>query len=633
MSRKIISLDKKMREDTQAQTGNNPQAGQQTSTNTEMSSEMGIDASKGENGNGSGSSEAKAAQSSQANTATASEKGAGEKNSTKGAKIRREIQNPADKGVTGEKRKEANQSQTADRGSAGEGRQPGSQSQKDSIPVQQRSLTKSLEENIRLMEQIFHHDDSIIYRRLQNKSLDRLKCCIIFIDGMIDNHHVIHSVIEPLLQQDLRDLQQEKDLLEDIQHKVIEAYHVEQTGDLNKILQALCYGDVIFFLDGFDRALIIESKGWETRSITEPQSGKVLRGPRDGFTEDMITNITLLRRRIKNTSLKFRFMHIGKQTHTLICISYIEGLALDSVLVELQQRLNRIDIDGVFDSGYIQELIRDEPLSPFQTVGYSERPDKTAANMLEGRIAIIVDGSPFVLTVPYIAVETIQFNEDYYNHFLFGSFNRFLRSVAAIVTVSIPAVFLAVVTYHQEMLPTQLLISIFSSLEGVPLPTSISLFLMLIVFDVLREAGTRMPESIGQAVNIVGTLVLGQAAVEARLVSAPVVIITAVSGITTLMLPTLIDALILTRLFLLFWASMLGIYGYVFGILIVLLHLMSIRSFGVPYMMTTTRMTKNQGKDCWIRAPWWSMILRPKIIAYRNRRRQISNHDRRDTGG
>lgn len=504
--------------------------------------------------------------------------------------------------------------------------------QKSTASVPEK-LEKSLETNIQMLKKVFRGDDSVVYRRFQNKYLDQAKCCIIFIEGMIDYKHVNRHIIEPVLSQNLEQQISVNNLLEEIQYKVFQVNNVEQSGDMHKILQTLCYGDTIFLLDGYDKALIIESKGWQTRGITDPESGKVVRGPREGYTEYLVTNISLIRRRIKNPNLKVKFMEVGQQTHTLVCITYVEGLALDSVLVELMQRLNRIDIDAILDSGYIQELIRDEPLSPFQTVGYSERPDVTAANMLEGRIAIIVDGSPFVLTVPYIAAETVQFNEDYYNHFLFGSFNRFLRSIASIVTVSIPAVFLAIVTYHHEMLPTPLLISISASLEGVPLPTSVSLFLMLIVFDVLREAGTRMPTAVGQAVNIVGTLVLGQAAVEARLVSAPVVIITAISGITTLMLPTLIDALVLTRLFLLAWASVLGIYGYVFGIILVLLHLMSIRSFGVPYMMTMSRMLNHQGQDCWFRAPWWTMTLRPKIIAARNRKRQISRHNRRVSNG
>lgn len=489
-------------------------------------------------------------------------------------------------------------------------------------------LTKSLEENIKILKNKFNNDGTVIFRRFQSPYLSNVKCCIVFIEGMIDFKHINMQIIEPMLNQDFQHLLSPVNLIEEIKNKVLPVNNVEQSDDLEKIVQSVCYGNTIFLLDGFDSVLIVESKGWETRSITEPESGKVVRGPREGFTEHIVTNISLIRRRIKNPNLKFLFMELGKQTHTSICITYIEGIALESVLVELKQRLNRIEIDGILDSGYIQELIRDEPLSPFPTVGYSERPDVVVAKMLEGRIAIIVDGSPFVLTVPHIIVENVQVNEDYYNHFLFGSFNRFLRATGSLTTISIPAVFLAIVTYHHEMMPTQLLISISASLEGVPLPTSLSLIMMLIIFDVLREAGTRMPTAVGQAVNIVGTLVLGQAAVEAHLVSAPVVIVTAISGVTTLILPTMLESTVLLRFFLIICASFLGLFGYLIGMILILLHVMSIRSFGVPYMLTITRMKNHDGQDSWVRAPWWSMTLRPKIISVRNKIRQKSRHNR-----
>ena len=490
-------------------------------------------------------------------------------------------------------------------------------------------LTKSLEENIKILEDKFKNDGTVIFRRFQNRYLPKAKCCIVFIEGMIDFKHINRQIIEPIMEQDLTNLSLSFNLLEDIKEKVLPVNDVEESGDLEKILQSICYGNTAFLIDGHDTALLVESKGWEIRAITEPESGKVFRGPREGFTEHIISNISLIRRRIKNPNLKFKFLQLGKQTNTTVCITYIEGVALESVLVELEQRLNRIDIDGILDSGYIQELIEDSPLSTFPTIGYTERPDVVVARMLEGRIAVIVDGSPFVLTVPHIFIENIQVSEDYYDHFIFGSFNRFLRTTASIATISIPAVYLALVTYHQEMIPTQLLITLSASLEGVPLPTSLSLIIMLIIFDVLREAGARMPSAVGQTVNIVGTLVLGQAAVEAQLVSAPVIIITAISGITTLVLPTLIESVVLLRLFLLVLSSFMGLYGYFIGIMLIFLHLMSIRSFGVPYMMSITRFKDHDGQDSWIRAPWWSMTLRPKIIGAKNLIRQISRHNRR----
>ena len=206
-------------------------------------------------------------------------------------------------------------------------------------------------------------------------------------------------------------------------------------------MPTIIYGDTLFLLEGYDKALIISSKGWNSRPISEPQSTKVVRGPREGFTESILVNLSLLRRKINNPDLKFQFKEIGEKTHTKTCICYIEGLALESILKELIERLNKIDIDGILDSGYIQELIKDAPYSPFETVGSSERPDVVAAKLLEGRIALFVDGSPFVLTVPYLVVENFQSNEDYYNNYIFATMNRLIRGFTSVVSVAIPAVY------------------------------------------------------------------------------------------------------------------------------------------------------------------------------------------------
>jgi spore germination protein KA len=242
--------------------------------------------------------------------------------------------------------------------------------------------------------------------------------------------------------------------------------------------------------------------------------------------------------------------------------------------------------------------------------------------LLEGRIALVVNGSPFVLTVPYVLIEGWQANEDYYNKYIFSSFYRLLRTLGVFLALGLPAVYLALACYHQEMIPTPLLLSISASRQGVPFPTVLSLIAMLLVFDIIREAGVRMPTPIGQAVNIVGTLVLGQAAVEAKLVSAPVVIVTALSGMMALMSPTTLGSVILVRYFLIVLASVLGLYGYIFGMLLVVVHMMNIRSFGVPYMLGITSMKNHNGQDIWVRYPWWSMTLRPKIIGARNLVRQ-----------
>jgi spore germination protein KA len=488
--------------------------------------------------------------------------------------------------------------------------------------IQTPVLTRSLESNISLFESTFAGDEMLIVRRFQNKYLAAAKCCILYFDGMVTSEILNENIIQPVLSTNLTDEISSDNLLEELQYKVIVSNNVKSTDDMNSIISSVVYGDTIFLLEGYDKALIISTKGWKTRAVSEPESTKVVRGPREGFTESIELNLSLLRRRIRSSDLKFKFMEIGERTHTKTCICYIKGLALEDIVSELERRLDEIKIDGIIDSGYIQELIRDAPFSPFETVGASERPDVIAAKLLEGRIALFVDGSPFVLTAPFVIAESTQANEDYYNNYILGSINRLLRTAAAIFAVSLPAIFLSLVTYHQEMLPTPLLLSISAAREGVPFPTSLSLYAMFTVFDILREAGTRMPAPIGQAVNIVGTLVLGQAAVEARLVSAPVVIITAASGIATLMNINLLGATILIRFFFLLCASVLGIYGYFFGLIILLIHLLNIRSFGVPYLLGLSAVKNHKGQDMWIRAPWWTMTARPRILAAKNLIRQ-----------
>jgi spore germination protein KA len=497
------------------------------------------------------------------------------------------------------------------------------QTTKEKKDKQNNGLVKSLDSNISFFKNIFKDDQTLVIREIQNKKLKAAKCCIIYIDGMVNTEIMNENIIQPVLRNNLSEDIDSHNLLEELMEKVIVSNSVTMDTEINKIVTSIIYGDTLFLLEGYDKALIISSKGWQSRAITEPDSAKVVRGPREGFNESIMTNLTLVRRKIKSPDLKFKFMEIGERTHTKTCICYIAGIASEEILSELEQRLERIKIDGIIDSGYIQELIRDAPLSPFETVGSSERPDGIAAKLLEGRIAIFVDGSPFVLTVPYLVVENFQASEDYYNNYIFSSVNRFIRGFTSVTTITIPAVFLSVVTFHQEMLPTPLLLSISASIQGVPLPTVLSLFLMLFVFDLIREAATRMPANIGQAVSIIGTIILGQAAVEARLVSAPVLIITALTAITSLVNMNFIGATIIFRTFFLLGATFLGIYGFLMCFLVLYLHLMSLRSFGVPYMMNVTKGGQD-GKDAWIRAPWWSMTLRPQIVAAKNLVRQSS---------
>lgn len=293
----------------------------------------------------------------------------------------------------------------------------------------------------------------------------------------------------------------------------------------------------------------------------------------------------------------------------------MDDIVNPKILKELENRLNKIDIEGIFSTGTMQELIRDNPMSPFSTIGNTERPDVVASKLLQGRIAILCEGSPTVLTLPYLFIEQFQINEDYYDNFIYASVNRILRVIAFILTITIPAIYVAFTTFHKEMIPIKLAFSIYLAREGVPLPTSIEAILMVITFEIIREAGIRLPKHIGSTVSIVGALVLGDAAVNAKFVSAPIVIVAAIAGISELVLYELRTAIVIWRFIFLILASILGLYGVIFAGMALVIQLMSIKTFGIPYMLKLIDLDKYNIVDATIRAPWWLLKYRTKFIS------------------
>lgn len=479
-------------------------------------------------------------------------------------------------------------------------------------------LVNSLDENISIIKNIFINDRTLIYRELLFGAPTSIRCMIVYIDGMASYEVINESVIKPILLSNISDISN-INIIDILMQKVILTGDNKRTNNVDIIVNGIIYGKTMLFIEGLDEVISINTIGWKTRSISEPQAETIVRGPREGFTESLNLNLSLIRRRAINPNLKFEFMRLGKQTKTQICVCYIEGIALEPIHEELLKRLNDIDIDGILDSGYIEEMIKDAPYSPFRTVINTERPDVVVGKMLEGRFAIFCDGSPIALTLPSVFVEVFQSNEDYYDNFLYSSFVRGLRWLCFFLGTSVPAIYVAIVTFHQELLPTQLLISIYSARKGVPFPSIVEAMGMMLIFEILREAGLRMPKNVGGAISIVGALVLGDAAVNAKLASAPIVMITAITGLTTIMLPQVLGIIEIRIIFLLL-SSFLGLYGYFFGVMGLVLHMMSLRSFGIPYMLNMPAFTAQDIKDTLIRAPWWNMYLRPKMFTKNTKR-------------
>ncbi|MBT2289699.1 spore germination protein [Paenibacillus albidus] len=449
------------------------------------------------------------------------------------------------------------------------------------------------------MKRRLGHSSDIFYRMI---TLGPFQAVIIFIEGMADPNFLIRAIHEDaLLFEDL--LPQECYKL--LKERTITLGKVGEVHTYSEIEAQLLSGNTIVYIEGLASSLYVGTEMLKQRSVQEATSQSVVRGPREGFTESMRDNTALVRRRIQNSKLRIEERKLGEQTNTCVAVMYIEGIADINVLSELRRRLDEISVESVLESNYIEELIQDRSYSPFPTVYNTERPDVIASALLEGRIAIFVEGTPFVLVVPALFVQFFQSSEDYYQRGDFASLVRLLRYFCFALALLTPSFYIAITTFHQEMIPTNLLVSLIGQREGIPFPTFVEAVIMEVTFEILREAGIRLPKSIGQSVSIVGTLVIGQAAVEAGLVSAAMVIVVSITAISNFALPAFnigISVRIL-RFVLMAISAAFGLYGMIILMILIGLHLCSLESMGVPYMTSFAPFRWKNQKDTFLRVP------------------------------
>lgn len=489
-------------------------------------------------------------------------------------------------------------------------------------------LSLDLTSNINLIKSIMGYAVDVIVREFTIATCPPIKAATILIKGLAERNLVNDQVIGALMSSGrLINKGNNMNMFQMLKESGIPCTFVDEESFVNDMINQLTDGNTIVLIDQVDKALIVGSTGWKDRSITEPNAENVVRGPKDGFTENIEVNIALIRRRIKSTDLRLEISKIGSKTKTKVVVAYLEGVAKQEIIDEVRKRLGRIEIDSVLESGYIEELIEDKPLSPFPQIQQTERPDKVCAGLLQGKVAIIVDTSPHVLIVPVIFFEFIESADDYYERFLIGSFTRLIRIVAFIISVTAPALYIALTSFHQEMIPTTLALSIAASREGVPFPSIGEAFIMEGTFEILREAGLRLPKQAGQAVSIVGGIVIGQAAVQAGIVSQAMVIVVALTGISSFAIPAFNAAAAgrFIRFPLMLMASVLGLPGILAGLSIIFIHLCSLRSFGVSYVEPFASAKKNGFKDMIVRLPWWAMNRLPNYIARKEFSREKSN--------
>ena len=495
--------------------------------------------------------------------------------------------------------------------------------EKKASPV---NLSRKLEDNLKNIRDILGQSSDIIIREMKIGSDAKVDAAIIYVDGLVDKDVINRDILQPLMfnLQLVKDKvgQNHSSLLGYIKSSVLTVGQIEADCNIDSVIGRVMTGYTAILAQGSTQALVIDTKGWEKRGIESPTNEISMRGPKDSFTETMRINTALLRRKIRDPHLTFERLQIGQRSKTDVAVAYIKGIAPDNLIEEINQRLKRIDTDAILDIGYIEQYIEDSPSSLFPTVGASERPDVVTARILEGRAAILVDGSPMAITVPFLFIEGFQNPDDYYARLFFSTLVRGIRLLGFLLSVYLPGIYVALKSFHPELFPTPLLITVAAAREGHPFPVVIEGLLMLILFEILREAGLRMPRSLGQAVSIVGALVIGQAAVSAGLVGAPMVIVVATTAIASFMAVPYADLGALFRLIMTIAAGFLGLFGMIIISLEVLSYLAALRSMGVPYLSPVTPFNIQGLKDTWLRAPLWAMDNRPAFLDPVDKRRQ-----------
>ncbi len=475
-----------------------------------------------------------------------------------------------------------------------------------------KTLPEKLDDKIKYFSDMYSKDATFRLRKMHIERFEIFDCALIFFDGMIDTEKLNNALIRPILTA--KPVNTQPTVAEYLEKQILFNNEISRTDDIYMMIQAINLGDTVILLDSTRESIVVNTKGWRTRGINEPQDERILQGPREGFDEALMLNAAMLRRKLATPDLCLERVTVGTKTQTNIFVCYLDSLVNKSLLKRVISQIKSINIDGVLDVNYINELINKNRFSLFKTVGTTERPDIVAARLLEGRIAVIVDGTPVVLTLPYLFVENFQSDDDYYLNFIYAGLGRILRYVCYHLAVLLPAVYLAVTIFHPNLLPAAFYASISAARSGVPFPSAAECLILVFIFEILRETGIRMQQSVGHALSIVGGLVVGQAAVDANLVSAPLLIVVALSGIAGLMVPRLKAAVVYSKIFLIILTSFLGVFGLFTGITLLHIHLYSLKSFSVDYLDTVSVFSKSTLKDTVIRAPWWNMLKRPLSI-------------------
>ena len=447
------------------------------------------------------------------------------------------------------------------------------------------SVSENIKENIKVYRQIYKDCSDIKMREMMLGRKKNIRCFLAYIEVAVSNILMETTALGRLLSY----LEQApgEEIVEILDKNALGIADVTPFETMEEAAQGMLTGDAILFVDGYPKALKISDKGYPNMGVTEADSEKVIRGSNEGFADSIKVNTALIRKRVRSTKVKVKEMRPGVRSHTNVNLVYMEDLAYPEIIAEVEKRLNRYEIDGVLDSGVIEQLAEEKWYSPFPQFQTTQRPDRAAMAILEGRVVVLSDNSPVALILPTDYNSFIKTSDDYYNRWEVATFGRLLRYIASFFAMTFPGLYLAVTNFHTQVLPTTLLLSFQAARQGVPFPAVFEVLLMEISFELLREAGVRLPGAMGNTIGIVGGLIIGQAAVEANLVSPIVVIIVAFTALCSFAIPNEEFAFSFRILKFVFIAvcAWLGYFGFLISLLMVLIHLSHLTSFGIPYLM------------------------------------------------
>jgi hypothetical protein len=507
------------------------------------------------------------------------------------------------------------------------------------MPSQKEAITvgKSVDENLRLVKDIIRDDDSLTAGKVTIRG-GELTAGVVYLNGLVDQDSISRQIVERLVecppggasQNDFRP----KGYLEALKKGLITNLAIKETFLIEELTCAILDGNTAVFLEGVDTALIIDTAEFAKRAVEKPDVETSLLGSKESFVEDIKTNKVLLRRRLPIPGLRFRSFRIGRLSRTRVYVAWLEGIANPKIVEEAFRRIGRIDIDYVYSTGLIIELIEDNPLSIWPQYKTTEVPEVAAANLSEGRIAIFCDGFPQAIVVPLLIFQELQTTDDYGQKFLTGSMIRMLRYLAVFIAMLASPLYLAFVAYNHTVIPSDLASHIAAGRKGVPFPSVLEVLFMTVVIDILREAGIKLPRALGSAIGILGAVVIGQAAVAAGYVSPPVIIIISVTAIATFVIPSypLSGAIRVANYLLVFLAAVSGFFGVIIGSLFLLTQIIALRSFGIPLSYPATTGFISSLRDILVRAPIRGNKKRPELLAHGNETRMGQSAAKPDQG-